>query len=359
MATYKTYSFKMPSSTYTPEEYSDNKGAYAGSISQAQANLNRTEANKPGAYSSAYTDRLNELINKMGSRQFNYDVNGDALYQMYKNAYMQQGKQAMADTIGQASAMTGGYGNSYAASAGNQAYQASLEHLNDRIPELYQLALARYQNEGTDIQNMYNVLANQDSIDYGRYRDTVSDYQSDRAYYDTALQNLRSMNQNLWSQNEQNRYNSNEQAWNNYKWGETQTQNNYQQAVAEDQWNAQFAENQRQFNENMAYNREKAAQNAAYQAASLLAKNKNDESDMELTQEQMAAYAQKPRVKNFISALLTKDEFERRGKSTKIGDDTKVFDNYKQYVSALMEYWWKSNRITDEEASYLRNQYGV
>jgi hypothetical protein len=71
---------------------------------------------KQGAYDKA----MNDILNR---KAFSYDLNGDALYQQYKDMYMAQGKLAMQDTMGQAASMTGGYGNSYAASAGNQAYQ--------------------------------------------------------------------------------------------------------------------------------------------------------------------------------------------------------------------------------------------
>jgi hypothetical protein len=82
---------------------------------------------------------------------FKYDLNGDALYQQYKDKYTQQGKLAMADAMGQASALTGGYGNSYAATVGNQAYQAYLGQLNDVIPELYQLAYDQDRNKKNDV----------------------------------------------------------------------------------------------------------------------------------------------------------------------------------------------------------------
>ena len=101
----------------------------------------------------------NEWLNKGLNRDpFSYNFNEDALYQQYKDKYIQQGKMAMADTIGQASAMTGGYGNSYAATVGNQAYQASLQNLNDIIPELYQMAYDRYNQEGQDIRNNIAML---------------------------------------------------------------------------------------------------------------------------------------------------------------------------------------------------------
>lgn len=82
--------------------------------------------------------------------KFNYNINGDALYHQYKDMYERQGKAAMEDTIGRASAMTGGFGNSYAQVAGQQAYQGQLDALNDRIPELYQLALSKHDQDLAD-----------------------------------------------------------------------------------------------------------------------------------------------------------------------------------------------------------------
>lgn len=91
-------------------------------------------------------------------KPFSYDFNADALYQQYKDRYIQQGQMAMQDAMGQAAALTGGYGNSYAASVGNQAYQQSLQQLNDVIPELYKLAYDRYDQKGQDMLNELGLL---------------------------------------------------------------------------------------------------------------------------------------------------------------------------------------------------------
>ena len=90
---------------------------------------------------------------------------------------------ASMDTMGQASAMTGGYGNSWAQNAGQQAYQGYLQQLNEVVPELYGMAYDRYQQEGQALLNQYGMVAAQDEQDYGRYRDQVGDYfdQMDRA----------------------------------------------------------------------------------------------------------------------------------------------------------------------------------
>ena len=102
---------------------------------------------------------------------FKYDLNGDALYQQYKDKYIQQGKLAMMDTMGQAAAMTGGYGSSYAQSVGQQAYQGQLDNLNDIVPELYQMALDRYNMDKQDLYNQYGLLSSEYSREYGEYND--------------------------------------------------------------------------------------------------------------------------------------------------------------------------------------------
>lgn len=103
---------------------------------------------------------------------FIYDMNEDMLYQQYKDSYTRQGKLAMQDTMGQAAALTGGYGNSYATTAGQQTYNGYMQHLNDVVPQLYQLAYDRYQNEQNANRQDLATL-------YGEYRDQVGDYYND------------------------------------------------------------------------------------------------------------------------------------------------------------------------------------
>jgi len=77
----------------------------------------------------------------------------------------------MGDAIGQASAMTGGYGNSYAQSVGQQMYQKELQNLNDIVPELYQMALDKYKMEGQELYNQYGMLSDDYNREYGMYTD--------------------------------------------------------------------------------------------------------------------------------------------------------------------------------------------
>lgn len=153
---------------------SNNSGGYKEStdVQRAMEAYNNHLNNKPAEYTSQWQTQLNDIMGKITSREpFSYDVNGDALYQQYKDQYINQGKMAMADTMGQAAAMTGGYGNSYAATVGNQAYQASLQQLNNVIPELYQMAYDRYTQEGQDLLNQYGIYSDREATDYGRWSD--------------------------------------------------------------------------------------------------------------------------------------------------------------------------------------------
>lgn len=183
------------------------------------------EAKNPGEWSGGtYGKGMDEALQKVLNRdKFQYDINGDALYQQYKDRYIQQGKQAMMDTVGQAAALTGGYGNSYAQKAGQQAYQGYLQGLNDKVPELYQMALERYNQEGADLLNKYGLMSDQYAKEYSRYRDSVGDWQNKRDYLATLYNNERSFDYT-----------------------------GYRDRVADEQWQKEFDEALRQYNENLA-----------------------------------------------------------------------------------------------------------
>lgn len=146
-------------------------------VRQAQAMLQQQMANKPGDYSSQYAGQIQGILDQIMNRdKFSYDMNADAIYRQYADQYARQGKLAMMDTMGQAAAMTGGYGNSYAQSVGQQAYQGYMQQLNEVMPELYGMALDRYNQEGEALMNQYGLLAAQEEQEYGRHRDQVADY---------------------------------------------------------------------------------------------------------------------------------------------------------------------------------------
>lgn len=174
------------------------------------------EKNKPDEFESKYEDQISSILDNIMNRpKFSYtseDMVNDDLYKMYRDQYMRQGNLAMRDTMGNAAALTGGYGNTYASAAGQQAYDNYVSMLNDKALDFYDRAYQRYNDEGQNLYNQMNVVTGLDNTDYQRYRDTVSDYYNDLNYYN-------------------GRYNQEY----GYDYGQ------YQDRVAADQWAQEFA----------------------------------------------------------------------------------------------------------------------
>ena len=128
----------------------------------------------PGAATG--TPTLADMYQKITARPaFQYDAAADPLYQQSRDRYIQNARMAMRDTQGQAASLTGGYGSSYGQAVGQQAYDRTMTGLTDMIPELYQTAYARYQDEGNNLMQQYSMLKGQDDAAYNRYRDAMSD----------------------------------------------------------------------------------------------------------------------------------------------------------------------------------------
>ena len=170
-----------PEAGFSHPEFSYDTYAPSDTVTQANTILQQHSENKPGAYQSKWDGMIQDYINQIKNREkFSYDVNSDALYQQYRDLYAQQGQMAMMDTMGQAAAMTGGYGNSYAQTAGQQMYGQYLGKLNEIVPELYQQAYNRYTQEGQDLYNLYGLAMDQENMDYSRYQDGMNLWQSEQ-----------------------------------------------------------------------------------------------------------------------------------------------------------------------------------
>ncbi len=141
------------------------------------------------SYAGTWDQPLSDLYGRISGRPaFDYDAKNDPLYESYKDRYVQQGKLAMKDTMGQAAALTGGYDSTYGRQVGQQTYDAYLQNLSAVVPELYDRAYGRYKDAGDDLLQQYSLMGRQRDIEYGRYRDELGDWQNERAYQ-TQLEN--------------------------------------------------------------------------------------------------------------------------------------------------------------------------
>ena len=232
-----------PISTYTP--YGDTTEGQGKNqiVENALAYLNSL-----GDFIWKDQEKYNEYLKQWEERpDFSYNFNEDALYQQYKDQYMKQGKMAMMDTMGQAAALTGGYGNSYAQMVGQQAYNAQLENLNDIIPELYGMALDKYQMEGQDLLNTIGLLGNERDYELGLYKDDYArrleaytiandDYYNSANMYKTEQDAINDLAQQDWQNAMAIWEANNTNAWNQAQWEHTLER----EKVADEQWQKEY-----------------------------------------------------------------------------------------------------------------------
>ena len=87
-----------------------------------------------------------------GRPAFSYDPTSDPVYDSYAQSYQRRGRLAMRDTMGQAAALTGGYGSSY------------LQSLGEALPELYGMALQRYNAEGDALKTAWELASERSEV---------------------------------------------------------------------------------------------------------------------------------------------------------------------------------------------------
>lgn len=185
-----------PTASEAPKPFteSDEYKAYISSRDNA-LNALRGLGNFTFSKETEYGDAVN-AYNTRG--KFSYDINKDALYKQYAEKYMRQGQMAMMDTMGQAAMLSGGYGNSYAQSVGQQAYQSELQNLNDIVPQLYELAYGKYQQEGEDMLNAITLLEQERANEYSDYTTQYDKLLKEAEMYDQMATNQYDADVKAW-----------------------------------------------------------------------------------------------------------------------------------------------------------------
>jgi hypothetical protein len=197
----------MSGKGYQRREYEESQA-----VIDARDALNKHLGTVP-KYTNSWQEQIREVLKGIEERdKFTFDINGDAFYQQFKDKFTQQGKLASADVMGQAAAMTGGYGNSYAATVGNQAYQAELGKLNDVIPELYQMAYDRHNQDTKDLYNLYSLYADREDAEHNRYKTDLATWQEEKTYLQNALNAESADDYAKWNSTEKER----EKTYDNY-----------------------------------------------------------------------------------------------------------------------------------------------
>lgn len=134
-------------------------------------------------YTSKYQTQIDELLDEIMNRpDFSYDPETDPQYAAYRKEYAREGQRATADTLGQAAAMTGGMPSTAAMTAAQQAGDYYAAQMADKIPELYQLAYAMYQDDSQNMRLNMEMLTALEQGDYNKYLNLLNQYNTDRNF---------------------------------------------------------------------------------------------------------------------------------------------------------------------------------
>ena len=221
-----TYSWDREAPVYTWDD-SVRPGEFTWDDSKKPGEFSYKDA---PTYDSRYDPQIQALAQSILNREaFSYDYTKDPLYAQYADAYGRNGRNAMQDTLAQVSARTGGLASSYAGTAAQNTYNQYMQALNDKIPELQQIAYEMYRNEGADMRNNLSMLQGMENMDYGKYQDLLSQYNTDRNLaYNQWATGLDQYN------NDRNfAYQQNQDAWNRYYNDRNFNYGQYQDALSQ------------------------------------------------------------------------------------------------------------------------------
>ncbi|MBQ6789159.1 MAG: hypothetical protein IJO81_03105 [Clostridia bacterium] len=158
------------------EEYED---IYVPSESVTAAKDYLKQVKNTG-YDKKWADRLDSLVEMYVNREdFNYSPEDDLIWQQAKSAALRDGKRAMEDTVARAASLSGGYANSYAATAGAQVYENAVAAVAASADDYYAKAYERYLDEEKRLLDKLSIIEKMDDAEYSRYMDMIDSAMDD------------------------------------------------------------------------------------------------------------------------------------------------------------------------------------
>ncbi len=196
----------------------------------AQSYAKSVGASDPVAVHQDYEDKLYSdiagAVERLNNRkEFSYDIDNDPVYKAYESRYLLEADRASRDALADYSAMTGGYVNSSAVTAGALANQYYASKLADVIPTLYEQAYQRYYDSyQTDLDLIDRAIALYDET-----------YSNASDAYRQKNENINSSARSSVERDE--RAKADEQARYERYWNELFNTQKYNQSETENYWN--------------------------------------------------------------------------------------------------------------------------
>ena len=152
-------------------------------LSNARSELERFEQTKPADYQSKYQGQIDNVMGKLDDLGgYDYDPAADTAYQQYKSEYTQKAKLANQNAQADASARTGGYGSSYGTQAGQNAYTATMNNLDNVLNSLQDQSRSEYTAKRTGLESQLSGLQNAEQQDYQNYQKDMANWMDGMQY---------------------------------------------------------------------------------------------------------------------------------------------------------------------------------
>ncbi len=161
------------------EEYEEEYDVYVPSESVTVAKDYLKQVKNSG-YDRKWADRLDSLVDMYVNRaDFDYSPEDDLVWQQAKATALREGKRAMEDTVARAVSLSGGYANSYAATAGAQAFERAVTDVAASADDYYARAYEKYLDEENRLIDEMTLIGKLDDAEYSRYMDMLDRAESD------------------------------------------------------------------------------------------------------------------------------------------------------------------------------------
>lgn len=140
---------------------SHTSGGSSPKYSGALAAIKAYDDSLPGDKSSKYMTAIDNLFSKIAGEKFSYDAKSDPRYALAE----EYARKAMENQMAESALLTGGYGNSYAAHAGQQVYT---DYMNDAVNDMEDRAYAKWAAERDNNYNLLGIIQGLEQQAYNR-----------------------------------------------------------------------------------------------------------------------------------------------------------------------------------------------
>ncbi len=155
----------------------DNKG------SNALAIIKQYDDSLPSDKGSKYMTTIDRLLTKIAGDKFSYDAESDPRYTLAQD----YAKKAMKDQMAESALLTGGYGNSFGAAAGQQVYT---DYMDSAVNDMEDRAYSKWAAERDNNYNLLGIMRDMEREEYDRARQAEQDAASKAETSKAAAQDL-------------------------------------------------------------------------------------------------------------------------------------------------------------------------